>query len=469
MYLLSPASMKLLCVRPKSSAHCFVSTNINGNGVSGIGSISTPLRLRLPPLKLADNNVKLSFSNNSFYNKTTTISRFPHLLPSALSKTSSYDGPPSSNPSSDKKLAVIAWSAITLAISIGNRVLQKLALVPMKDYPFFLAQLNSFVYVAVYFSVLYARYHAGVTTDEMLAIPKSPFIAIGFLESISIVFAMYAGAMLPGPAIPLLYQTFLVWQLVFSSILLRKKYSLNQILGCLLVGAGVVVAVTSGSNNNRMLSGIGLFWPALMVASSAFQAAASIVKESVFVDAAARLKGKSLDTFVVNSFGSGFQALFILLLLPLLSNSEGIRFSELPSYFKSGAACFLNIGTNSTGKFMYCTFSYVTHKSAACFLNIGTNSTGCDGAPLLPLLYVISNLLFNISILNLLKVSDAIVASLAVRSSVPIAMYVLSLPLPYLPKGVSLSPFFHLGTLILVMGLILYNMPWPWKQQSHVE
>lgn len=44
-------------------------------------------------------------------------------------------------------------------------------------------------------------------------------------------------------------------------------------------------------------------------------------------------------------------------------------------------------------------------------------SSGCDGAPLLPLLYVISNILFNISILNLLKVSNAIVASLAARSS----------------------------------------------------
>ncbi|KAK6130536.1 hypothetical protein DH2020_035717 [Rehmannia glutinosa] len=392
--------MKLLS--PKPSANCFVSTAINGsrNGASGIGFGPAPPLLRLRPLKPSVNNLKFSIFNDRFYDRKFVNTHFRHFVPSALAETSSTDdGTPSSNPSADKKLAVVAWSATTLVLGIWIRVFQKLALVPMKEYPFFLAQFNSFVYVAIYFSVLRVRYNAGITTDEMLAIPKSPFIVIGFLESISILSAMYAGAVLPGPAIPLLYQTFLVWQLVFSSLFLGRRYSLNQILGCFLVAAGVVVAVTSGASNSRLLSGIGPLWPAIMIASSAFQAGASIVKESVFVSAAARLKGKPLDIFIVSSFGSGFQALFILLFLPILSNMKGIPISELPSYFKSGAACFLNIGSNTI---------------------------------------------------------------------VPISIFVLSLPLPYLPKGVSLSPSFLLGSVILVVGLILYNAPWSRKQESDI-
>ncbi|KAL8030186.1 hypothetical protein ABFX02_14G271600 [Erythranthe guttata] len=438
--------MKLLAAAagPKSSARCFSSAAVNSGrgGDSGVPSIPPPVRLRLRRLRSSVDNVKLSISNHGFYGRRTIITRFQPTVRSALAEISSTDGPPSSNSNADKKLAVVAWSAITLALAVSNRVLQKLALIPMKNHPFFLAQLNSFVYVAVFFSVLRVRYRAGKTTDEMLDLPKSPFIAIGFLESVSIVSAMYAGAVLPGPAIPLLYQTFLVWQLVFSSILLKRRYSLNQILGCFLVAAGVVVAVTSGANSGGMFSGVGVLWPMLMIASSAFQAGASIVKESVFVDAATRLKGKSLDIFVVTSFGSGFQALFIFLLLPVMANMKGMLLSDLPSYFTSGAACFLNIGTSTT--------------------------TGCDGAPLLPLLYLISNILFNISVLNLLKVSNAIVASLAARAAVPISIYVLSLPLPYLPKGVSLSPFFHLGSAILVVGLILYNTPLPRKPESAI-
>jgi hypothetical protein len=44
------------------------------------------------------------------------------------------------------------------------------------------------------------------------------------------------------------------------------------------------------------------------------------------------------------------QALFVLLFLPLISNLKGIPFAQLPSYLKSGAGCFLNIGADKIGK-----------------------------------------------------------------------------------------------------------------------
>lgn len=40
-----------------------------------------------------------------------------------------------------------------------------------------------------------------------------------------------------------LLQTFLLWQLAFSTILLGRRYSWNRIAGCLLVAAGVITAV----------------------------------------------------------------------------------------------------------------------------------------------------------------------------------------------------------------------------------
>lgn len=194
-----------------------------------------------------------------------------------------------------------------------------------------------------------------------------------------------------------------------------------------------------GSNSGQMLSRVDFLWPSMMIASSAFQAGASIIKEFIFDDAKKRLKGKSLDIFVVNSFGSGFQALFVLLFLPFLSNLKGIPFAELPLYLKSGAGCLLNLGANTSG---------------------------CNGAPLLPLLYIATNMAFNISMLRLMKISSAVVSSLVVMLSVPLAIYVLSLPLPYLPEGASLSPFFLFGSVILLLGLTLYNLPQPAKRSS---
>nr|CAD1837770.1 unnamed protein product [Ananas comosus var. bracteatus] len=307
-----------------------------------------------------------------------------------------------------------------------NRVLYKLALVPMKHFPFFLAQITTF------------GYRLGIVTKEMLALPKTRFMAIGVLEALGVALGMSAGArfalkcflvfvltaMLPGPAIPILSQSFLVWQLIFSIVVLGRKYSVNQIFGCFLVTAGVILAVASGANEGQFLSEVDFIWPALMILSSAFQAGASILKEFVFIDGAKRLQGKPLDIFVVNSFGSGFQALFVFLLLPLLSNLRGIPFTELPAYVKHD----------------------------------------CEGAPLLPLLFIVMNMAFNISLLNLVKMSSALVASLAATLAVPISIYILSLPMAYMPQGTSLNTSFIVGTAILVLGLLLYNIPQPAKQ-----
>ncbi|KAL1082375.1 hypothetical protein V6Z11_D09G129500 [Gossypium hirsutum] len=286
------------------------------------------------------------------------------------------------------------------------------------------------MYVLVYFSVLYLRYHAGIVTDEMLSMPKAPFLAVGLLEALGAATGMAAGAILSGASIPILSQTFLVWQILLSIIFLGRRYRINQLLGCFLVAVGVIISVASGSSSGHSLKEAGMFWSLLMIVSFLFQAADTVLKEVIFLDAAQRLKGGSIDLFVVNSYGSAFQALFICLLLPFLSKLWGIPFSQLPNYLKDGAACFLNIG--------------------------GTLSSRCDGAPLLPLLFVIVNMGFNISLLHLLKISSAVVSSLASTFSVPISVYVFTLPLPYLGVASSLPTGFVAGAIILVTGLLIY-------------
>ena len=48
--------------------------------------------------------------------------------------------------------------AALIVFGVANRILYKLALVPMGDYVFFLAQFQTFGYCAVYFTALYVRY-----------------------------------------------------------------------------------------------------------------------------------------------------------------------------------------------------------------------------------------------------------------------------------------------------------------------
>ncbi|KAF5803471.1 putative chloroquine-resistance transporter [Helianthus annuus] len=328
-----------------------------------------------------------------------------------------------------RRRAEVAVAAVaTMGLGVGNRVLYKLALVPLKQYPFFLAQLATFGYVVVYFCILHFRHRAGIVTDEMLSIPKAPLLAVGLVEAISAACGMAAGAVLSGAAIPILSQSFLVWQIILSYLFLGRRYKFNQLLGCFLVAVGVVVTVASGSSAGSLMEA-GLFWSLLMIVSFLFQAADTILKEVIFLDAAKKLKGGSVDLFVINSYGSAFQAIFICLLLPFLSRLWGIPFRQLPNYLSDGAACFLNMGTISSG---------------------------CEGAPLLPVLFCMVNMGYNISLLHLIKISSGVVSSLASTVSVPISVFVFTLPLPYLGVASSLPSGFIAGAVVLVMGMLIY-------------
>lgn len=55
-------------------------------------------------------------------------------------------------------------------------------------------------------------------------------------------------------------------------------------------------------------------------------------------------------------------------------------------------------------------YFWLLHWSLLC-------SSGCEGAPFLPLLYIFVNICFNISVLHLVKISSAVVSSLAAISS----------------------------------------------------
>ncbi|XP_010491972.1 PREDICTED: protein CLT3, chloroplastic [Camelina sativa] len=337
---------------------------------------------------------------------------------------------------------IVVWAAATAAFGVGNRVMYKLALVPLKQYPFFLAQLSTFGYVAVYYTILYIRYRAGTVTDAMLSVPKPPFLIVGILEALAAASGMAAAANLSGPSTTVLSQTFLIWQIFFSIIFLRRRYSVNQILGCTLVALGVIVSVASGSGAAHSLKEAGVFWILLMVLSFFLQGAGTVLKEVIFIDSQKRLKGASLDLFIVNSYGSAFQAICIALLLPFLSKLWGIPFNQLGSYLKDGAVCFLNIGTLTKG---------------------------CDGAPFLPLLFVIVNIGYNIALLRLLKLSTAVVSCLASTISVPIAVFLFTMPLPYLGVASSLPTGFMGGTIILVLGMILYSWTPQGANSSHTD
>ncbi|KAK9809203.1 hypothetical protein WJX72_011262 [[Myrmecia] bisecta] len=321
-----------------------------------------------------------------------------------------------------------------MVTGVANRVMYKMALVPLQNYVFFLAQFQTFGYVLVYGTTLFLRYRAGLVTKQMLDVtPKQLFLAVGALEALSSLLGFIGAARLPGVTLPLLSQSMMLWQLLFAYLLLGKSLRPAQIAGALLVIAGVCAAAWPSQAGASVFQQVRPVFIVVFVISLIFPALATIIKEKIFAAAEHRLGGKKLDIFVVNTCGSTAQALFVFLLLPALTYSRGMSVTELPSYLYQGARCFGGL-------------------AVAC-------GSDCSGAPLLPALYTLTNLAFNISALNLLRTAGNVVMSLVMSTIVPLTIWSFTLPLPYLPAAPALGTNFILGTGVLMAGLLTYNSP----------
>lgn len=209
-----------------------------------------------------------------------------------------------------------------------------------------------------------------------------------------------------------------------------------------------------------------------------------------------------------------------MLLLPFLSNLKGIPFAELPSYLRSGAACFLNVGANTTGKFssfgiwnsneygmlaeQHTFWSKIIWIGMLTFLRLWRCSSStptlhcCEyGFQHLSALSCkdffccgfisCSNIIrykpvcyFRPNSISYLFIAGIICMHLFVPTwvliwvwllffSVPISIFVLTLSLPYLPQEGGLSPFFVIGSAVLVLGLALYNLPQPANEGSKID
>ncbi|PNW88454.1 hypothetical protein CHLRE_01g030300v5 [Chlamydomonas reinhardtii] len=353
---------------------------------------------------------------------------------------------------------LIALIGLVLLTGVGNRVLYKMALVPLRDHIFFLAQLQNLGYLAVYFTALAWRRSTGQVTTAMMNIDKRPLLAVGACEAAAQLLFMVGAAHIPGALLPVVNQTYLVWSLVFASLILGTRYSWMQLAGAGLVMLGVVCAAVQPGVVAGMLgmgsgaaaaaaahAAVDLRYVAVCVACFAFPAIANCIKEKVFSSAAQKL-GQPLDIFVVNSFGSLAQTFFVLLLLPITTALKGIALSDLPAHLMASSRAFLG-----------------EPSAAACAaFGGGADAGGLVGVlarhstPLLALSYVALNLVFNVAMLNLLRSVGSVTTTLVGSSLVPLTIAAFTLPLPYLEPAV-IGPNFLVGASLLMGGLVTYN------------
>lgn len=346
-----------------------------------------------------------------------------------------------SSTSSTSPLEIALSVLLVVALAVINRIVYRMALVPLENYVFFLAQFQTFAYVLAYAVVLTIQAKRRKLAPSAWRLPwqfRRMFLGIGFVEAVSSLLSFIGAAKLPGVMVPLLSQTILVWQVVLVYLVLKRSLSWMQLVGVAGVVGGVALAAWPGNvalAAPSIWTSVNPKYVFLYVFSCLFPAIDTLMKDRLFRKGKAWQDGRDVDLFVVNTFGSAAQAVFVFLLLPLVTQSRGIPLSGLGGHLGMGWDCFRGL-------------------TPAC-------GSDCAGAPLLPVLYVAVNLLFNISALNLISKAGNMVFSLVMSGIVPVTMWAFTLPIPvvmaYLGAPPVLGINFPAGSALLTIGLIAYN------------
>ena len=248
----------------------------------------------------------------------------------------------------------------------------------MRDYTFFISQFTCICYVIAYSSFFYFRRRKGVITAPMLNYASRHwyiFASVGLLEAVNFLLALHSAARLPGGLISVLSQTGILWSVLLSYALLRRRFDWRQLLGVFIVAAGVTTCTLPQAAAAGLAVGASrelLTNTLLFLASTGCGALTSILKEWAFSRA-------DLDIFVVNTLGSTAQCFFTLALLPVsLALATTLPAGE---YLRRGWAAFWG----------------ATHPSM----------------PWLAIAYILANLTVNISALTLVKRGGAVSATVA--------------------------------------------------------
>lgn len=153
----------------------------------------------------------------------------------------------------------------------------------MSNYPYFLSQLTSFVYLPIFFGiVLYEFKFTDYITPTMTAFPKRKFLFMGLFDALSGIFMLFGGIHTSGSFQALLLNSVIPFTMILSIIFLSTKYLRTQYAGAAIIMGGVAVVmvpnVISGSNE-----GNNILFNAIFLISTVPQAFSSIYKEMAFV------------------------------------------------------------------------------------------------------------------------------------------------------------------------------------------
>lgn len=284
---------------------------------------------------------RVRYGKTSGYGRRKKQPRLPNFPAGAEASVEQQKAP------APNATTVLPKVGIALALGTANRVSQKLCLSSALSSHYLVVSLMlSVCYTMVYSCVLAVKVaQKRVPLSDIRNAPVVLFAVIGFGEAAGSALGTYGAAKLgtssaAAALLPVLSQSLLIWQLIWSKVVVNARFKLNNYAGVLLVAAGIALVSwpSSGASVAGAVSSASFSAVLACVFSTCPPALSTTAKQRVFAEMRQRLGGREVDLFVVNTLGSSLQVLFTLLFLPTVASARGVSLPELPNAFTSGFA-----------------------------------------------------------------------------------------------------------------------------------
>lgn len=348
---------------------------------------------------------------------------------------------------------IVVYCVMLFVTGIGNSIFFKKMTLSLNNYPYFLSQFTTIVYVPIFFLlVLYQLLFTKRITKEMRQLPKNKFFFMGVFDSLSGLIGMFGSVKTSGTLQVLLNNSVVPITMFLSVIILGTHFKAREYLGSVVILCGVLIVVVvpallsdpesdSGSPQPRN----EIYFNVIYFFSVVPSALSAIYKEKLFTNI-------DLEVNYLQAWVAVWQLLFGFAMIPLNTfkflGDNYMPYSQLPHALIDGAMCFFGHNT------------VVEHCATP-----GTNSATmlslrlcdqCEGAWLVTSIYLTFNVLYNICLVLIIKHGSAALLFVVSTLSLPVVQILFSIRYINDPPD-RLSFASILGLVLIVSGLTIYN------------
>ncbi|KAJ8907355.1 hypothetical protein NDN08_007469 [Rhodosorus marinus] len=354
---------------------------------------------------------------------------------------------PPAKESTLKKLLLPLYSILLLISATGNSICFKKMTNAMPNYPFFLMQASTVVYIPTFAIVVEIIRRTTGLNEETLNFPQHKFALMALFDVVSGVMTLFGGVYTKGTTQMLLLQGAIPITMISSVLLLRSKYDWMQCIGALVIMSGVFVVLSPKffSSGSGVSAGTDLLvFNVIFFLANIPQSLSSVYKEVAFKDT------ENLDIYYTQLWIAVYQLLMGFVVLPVnalpLLGPVRLPLSQLGAALKGGFNCFR--GIDSLVSNCYTTTPIPGLKPC----------DSCAGAWYVVMQYMFFNFHYNLFAILLIKEGSAALLIIIMTLRLPLGNFAFYMPFimgeavqPFNPHDIS-------GLLVILLGLVIYRI-----------